>query len=244
MTCNCRSRRWEEKRVLKEFPGYSQGGLWSISIRIGQVIRRMRSRPEILVFDFDGVLADTEPLHWKSWAALLAPHGICLRWEDYCAIGRGVNDEEMLERLPQFVSNPSLLPGLRRQLGERKKMIENWCSLQSPIAIHTVDLLKSLQAFRVGIVTSSDRGDVEPVLRAAGIHQCFHAFVFANDIRRHKPDPEPYLLIREKLGTGPGIAFEDSDAGLESAAKAGFTAIRIDDPSHLPEIVAKSLNTR
>ena len=50
---------------------------------------------QALVFDYDGVIADTEPLHWKSWAALLARYGIQLGWEEYCRIGQGVSDAEL-----------------------------------------------------------------------------------------------------------------------------------------------------
>ena len=52
---------------------------------------------ETLVFDYDGVIADTEPLHWKSWAVLLARYGIQLGWEEYCRIGQGVSDAKLFE---------------------------------------------------------------------------------------------------------------------------------------------------
>ena len=51
---------------------------------------------EALVFDFDGVIADTEPLHWRSWATVLKPMGISFTWEQYCELGLGVNDGEMI----------------------------------------------------------------------------------------------------------------------------------------------------
>jgi beta-phosphoglucomutase-like phosphatase (HAD superfamily) len=58
-----------------------------------------------LIFDFDGVLADTEPLIWKAWALLLASHRVDLSWDEYCRFGRGVTDQQMLSRLPQLRSN-------------------------------------------------------------------------------------------------------------------------------------------
>src|SRR5271168_2810939 len=68
----------------------------------------MHSQPESLIFDFDGVLADTEPLYWKAWRELLLPHGIELSWEEYCRIGRGVKDDQMLLRIPKVASSPAL----------------------------------------------------------------------------------------------------------------------------------------
>jgi len=204
----------------------------------------MRSNLESLVFDFDGVIADTEPLHWKAWATLLAPQGINLSWEDYCKFGRGIMDEEMIERLPQVASDSSLLLSLKQQIGSRKEMMRSWCIEQSPIGVPTVQMLKSLKSFRLALVTSSDRADVEPVLRAAGIDHCFQTLVFGEDTDRHKPDPAPYLLIRKRLGIETGMAFEDSDAGMESATKAGFTAVRVSHPCELPELVSWTLGTR
>ena len=63
--------------------------------------------PQALVFDYDGVLADTEPLHWRSWAALFRPYGVELTWEEYCRIGRGVSDIQMFASL---VKNAPRLP--------------------------------------------------------------------------------------------------------------------------------------
>jgi HAD superfamily hydrolase (TIGR01549 family) len=103
-------------------------------------------------------------------------------------------------------------------------------------------MLNELQAFRLGLVTSSDRDEVEPLLRAAGIHTSFGAIVYADDTKRHKPDSEPYLLVRERLAIQTGIVFEDSDSGLESALTAGFIAIRVDRPENLPAIVKGSLS--
>jgi HAD superfamily hydrolase (TIGR01509 family) len=194
-----------------------------------------------LVFDFDGVLADTEPLIWQAWAGLLAPHNIAFTWDDYCRLGRGATDVHMLARLPAVRSNPDLLPCLEAAIDTRRQIVRDACLDRSPIPATTASMLSQLHDFSLGLVTSSSRDEVEPLLRNAGILSCFHAMVCADDCARHKPDPEPYLLIRERLGVVTALAFEDSDAGLASAAAAGFTAIRVPNPRHLPGIVAAAL---
>lgn len=195
-----------------------------------------------LVFDFDGVLADTEPLIWSAWTHLLAPHHIELTWEEYGRIGRGATDEQMLRRLLGNSPDPSVLSELLDQIPARQDLVRQGCADHSPIHPSTVDMLRNLNHRPIGLVTSSHRSEVEPVLHNAGVLPCFQALVFAEDCARHKPDPEPCLLIRKWLAIEDGLAFEDSAAGVASAEAAGFTAIRIDDPSRLASIVSETLS--
>lgn len=203
----------------------------------------MPLQPEALVFDFDGVLADTEPLYWRAWASVLAPFDVPLSWDDYCRIGRGIKDEHMLASLPQLAADPCLLAIVRERMEGRKELVRKCCAEQSPILASTVTMLRSLQGIRIGLVTSSARCEVEPLLRTAGIDSCFQSIVFAEDTQNHKPHPEPYLMIRARLQVATGMAFEDSDAGFQSATSAGFTAIRVPDPAALPGIVKRTLGS-
>jgi len=193
-----------------------------------------------LVFDYDGVIADTEPLHWRSWAFLLSRYGIQLGWEEYCRIGQGVSDAELFAhfgaQMPRLDVEEIL--SLNR---ERKRMVREWSLAESPIPSETVVLLESLGDYCVGLVTSSEQAEVEPVLRAAQIYSKFDAMVFGGEASKSKPSPAPYLLIAERLGVKTGIAFEDSEPGLASARAAGFTAFKISRPVDLTKIVAQSL---
>jgi HAD superfamily hydrolase (TIGR01509 family) len=195
---------------------------------------------EALVFDYDGVIADTEPLHWKSWAALLSRYGIQLGWEEYCRIGQGVSDAKLIEQFGAQMRPPDA-EELSRRNRERKQMVREWSLLESPIPRETIALFGTLGDYRVGLVTSSDKTDVEPVLRAAQVYDKFDGMVFGGEPAAPKPSSAPYLLIAERLGVKTGIAFEDSEPGLASACAAGFTAVKIARPSDLARIVALSL---
>ncbi|MGA8528184.1 MAG: HAD family phosphatase [Acidobacteriaceae bacterium] len=197
--------------------------------------------PTVLVFDFDGVLADTESLHWRSWAEVLARHGESFTWEEYCQVGRGLRDEQMVMNLHRL--DPGVRDVLHRSIAERQAMVRRWCQTESPISLATAQMIRGLTAWRLGLVTSSDRADVEPLLQAAGIHKCFAALVYGGETHRTKPDPEPYLLIRERLEADAGFALEDSDAGMQSATAAGFTAIRVHSPAELPVLVTNLLGS-
>lgn len=190
-----------------------------------------------LVFDFDGVLADTEPLIWKAWAELLGEYRIPFSWEDYLRVGRGHSDEEMLASLAASEADALLLGTLRSRIAERQERVGRASRERSPISPATIEMLHGLAGFPLGLVTSSERAEVEPLLRDAGISACFEALVFAEDCQRLKPDPEPYLRVRRKLNLEGGFAFEDSEAGLASCARAGFTPVRVGDPVLLPEVV-------
>jgi beta-phosphoglucomutase len=195
---------------------------------------------EALVFDYDGVIADTEPLHWKSWAALLSRYGIQLGWEEYCRIGQGVSDAKIFEHFGAQMRSADA-DEFSRQNGERKQMVREWSLADSPIPRETVELLRALGDYRVGLVTSSEQTEVEPVLRAAQVYDRFDGLVFGGESVAPKPSPAPYLLIAERLGVKTGIAFEDSEPGLASARAAGFRAVKIARPGDLANNVALSL---
>ena len=201
----------------------------------------MNETRNVLVFDYDGVLADTERLHWKSWAALLLPYDIQLTWEEYCSFGQGVDDAQMCltlgNRVPQIGT-----PELFRRNSERRRMVRDWSLAEIPIPQETVRLLTTLAAHRIGLVTSSEQSDLEPVLRAAAIFDAFDAMVFGSEVAARKPAPDPYLLIARKLGVKTGIAFEDSVPGVESARAAGFEVVRVEQPRDLAQLVARSLH--
>jgi beta-phosphoglucomutase len=196
-----------------------------------------------LIFDYDGVLADTEPLHWKSWAALFRPFDVDLTWEEYGRIGRGVSDIQMFASM---VKNAPRLPvdELMQLNLERRRIVREWSLAESPIPQETIEFIAALEAHKIGLVTSSDRADVEPVLRASQIYSKFNAIVFGDDVAAHKPAPDPYLLIAKKLGVSTGTAFEDSDSGMKSALAAGFKAVRIEHPKDLAQIVAQLLRNQ
>jgi beta-phosphoglucomutase len=194
-----------------------------------------------LVFDYDGVIADTEPLHWKSWAVLLSRFGIALEWDEYCRIGQGVSDMQIYNHFRprmQGVNDRAF----EEQNRERKRAVRELSLKENPIAPETVAMLNSLDGYRLGLVTSSEQAEVEPTLRAAGIYEKFDAMVFGGEADLPKPSPAPYLLIAEKLRVRTGLAFEDSEPGLESARAAGFKAIKIVRARDLSKIVELTLN--
>jgi HAD superfamily hydrolase (TIGR01509 family) len=195
------------------------------------------TRYDAVLFDFDGVLVDSEPVHFACWAELLQPVGIGLDWETYRTYCVGVADFALLEFFARLASPPldphSLVPLYAR----KQKLFRERMAQQDRIAPGAVDLMASLEKYALAVVTSSMRQEVEPVLIRAGLLPFFGAAVYGEDVERHKPAPDPYLAAAAHLGVTRPLVAEDSDSGIKSAEAAGFAVVRIASPGDLRALV-------
>ncbi len=197
-------------------------------------------RYDALLFDFDGVLADTEPVHWQCWSELIAANtGFNLTWECYLRDCVGTSDRflaELVERLCGCPANRvmELYPA-------KKQLFLQRILKQPPIYPETVSFVKSQVSIHMAVVSSSARSEIAPILAAAGVLASFHSTVFSDDVRELKPAPEPYEKAAQLLGARAPLVFEDSDAGMESARAAGFDCIRVPHAKQLPELAYAAL---
>lgn len=183
---------------------------------------------DAILFDFDGVLADTEPVHYACWRDIMQPFGIELGWEFYQSHCIGVSDRLMVaqlasERVPPIPFELIWPEYDRKQLMFRARLEED-----PPFLPDTVQLIHDLSSiYRLAVVSSSGRLEVEPPVERAGIHACFQAFVCGREVPNLKPAPDPYLRAAELLGVKRPLVVEDSDAGVASAQAAGFEVVRV-----------------
>lgn len=199
-----------------------------------------RNHPAIL-FDFDGVLADTEPLHWRCWNAVLAPIGLQVTWDDYRRNCVGISDRDFLERLGALGNPPRTVDELWPYYPLKKKLFAERATSGGLIADDLKALLSRLDPGRLAVVTSSSRQEIEAILKAEGVLQNFGAAVYGDEVSRLKPDPEPYRTAMERLGVDHAIALEDSGPGLESARRAGCEVISVCHPSEVPHLLRQRL---
>ena len=196
---------------------------------------------EAVFFDFDGVLADTEPLHWEAWRDAVKPLGIDLTWDLYRSELVGVSDRDLV-RLLARKADPPLAPDLIWQRFPDKQRLFLAKALASPpIPAALRELVNGLQNIRLAIVTSTSIREIAPVLEAAGLLHCFQTIVASEDVTRHKPDPEPYLEAAKRLAVRRALVVEDSDAGETAARQAGFDVVRVGSPAEVPEAVLRRL---
>jgi beta-phosphoglucomutase len=198
-------------------------------------------RYDSVLFDFDGVLADTEPVHWACWKDILGPLGISLPWDVYCANCIGVADLNMLQVLVAMATHPVDVETLRPHYARKKELFRQRIIEANPCAVETIELVRSLSEYQIAVVTSSNKLEVEPVLERAGIRQYFGAAVFGDDVANHKPSPEPYLLAASRLGVSRPLVVEDSEAGVTSARAAGFDVVRVSSAGEVARMVRSAL---
>jgi len=194
-----------------------------------------------LLFDFDGVLADTEPLHFQCWRDLLLTKGIQLDWDYYQTKCIGISDRQMLSTLgkigPIVYSIDELMP-----LYPLKKQAFRDLVTQNRVISQAVrDALTACGNYQIAVVTSSGQTEIEPILQREGILPLLGAVVYGNEVKALKPDPEPYRTAMERLGASSGIAFEDSAAGIASARAAGCQVVEVTHPADLPRLIDEAV---
>jgi len=194
-----------------------------------------------ILFDFDGVLADSEPVHFECWTAILGPLGIPLTWEAYCAECIGITDRAMLEVLARQKDPPHDVEDLWQYYPRKKALFREKAYANPPIPEATRALIRTLSNYRLGVVSSSGRAEVEPVLERAGIRGCFETLVTGEDVANRKPHPEPYLLAAERLGVRRPLVVEDSDPGVAAGRAAGFSVLHLKSPFDLPAALSEVL---
>jgi beta-phosphoglucomutase len=188
---------------------------------------------QAILFDFDGVLVDSEPVHFRCWRDLGAPLGITIDWQTYSENFIGVSTRQMLQSFCDRPACGTTIESLLELLPDKRRMFVDILCRERPFAADCHAMLQSLSDYRLAVVTSSNRAEVEPVLEAVGIRQYFGALICGGDVQRHKPFPDPYLKAAELLGVSTALVVEDSEVGVQSAQAAGFEVLRVGNPAEV-----------
>ena len=200
---------------------------------------------DAILFDFDGVLADTEPVHWACWAEVLQPFGIALEWEYYRGHGIGIDDKEMLRTLAGLASPPLDWRTLFAEYPRKKELFRRRVFAVPPFDPALDAFLENLhRTYKLAVVTSSARGEIDPLLVRGGLRRHFDALVGAEDVTHYKPDPEPYRRAAELLGARTPLVVEDSTTGTASGRAAGFAVLAVAAPSQMPVLLTRRLAER
>jgi HAD superfamily hydrolase (TIGR01509 family) len=180
-----------------------------------------------VIFDMDGVLIDSEPIHFDVLRALLRQDGFELSQaenEDFI----GVTSEAMFTTL---IARHGLPRGLADYMARYDQAVLRAFDQPRSPQPGVVSLLETLRANAVptAVASSSRRAWIDATLRSLGLATAFDAIVSGDDVARSKPDPAIYLLAAQRLEVPPErcLAIEDSPNGVESARRAGMAVVGV-----------------
>lgn len=175
-----------------------------------------------LLFDLDGTLIDTDPIHAAVFIKMFAARGRIIDTAFYMANIHGrMNEEIFAEHIPgedPHALSQSKEHAFRARLGE---------TMPSTPGLQALLALAADRAIATAVVTNAPRENAEAMLISLGLIEAFDTLVIGDECTAGKPDPAPYAEAMRRLGAEPEhcIAFEDSPAGLASARAAGAYCI-------------------
>jgi HAD superfamily hydrolase (TIGR01509 family) len=181
---------------------------------------------QAVLFDHDGVLVDSEPLHRIAWERTFGARGIRVSEEDYeWSIGR-----RDLIFAGIIITKHGLHEAPEAVIADKRKHMLRMMAEEAKTIDGAQELVRRLDGeYRLGLVSSAMRPEIDITLSRFGFAEFFQAVISCGDTAKHKPDPEPYRLCAERLGVPleACVALEDSASGIESAKSAGAFVIGV-----------------
>ena len=186
---------------------------------------------DALIFDFDGVILDTETPEYETWQDVYRSYGVELDRSIWSrVIGGGTDQFDPYDHLEELVGARLDRAAVQRSRRRRYSSIVEASSLL-PGVLDYIDEANRL-GLKLGVASSSSRDWVEGHLVERGLLPHFRCVVTQEDVASVKPDPALYLVAMEQLGTSPGraLAIEDSFNGLTAAKRAGMLCVAVPNP--------------
>ena len=216
----------------------------------------MRSALQAIVLDFDGVIADSEPLHLRAFQATLAEEGISLSAGDYYARYLGYDDVGLMQALARDRALAWTDRHITALVARKGQKLHELLQADSVLFPGAADFIRAAAAeVPLAIASGAMKHEILEVVEAAGLVDMFVAIVASGDTPESKPSPAPYLMAFERLRRHTGrdldprrcVAVEDSKWGLESAHGAGLRCVGVTNSygaDELPgaELVVGGLN--
>jgi beta-phosphoglucomutase len=183
-----------------------------------------------VVFDFDGVLADSEPLHLAVYQELFAGLGAPLTREDYYAHYLGFDDEGVFRAMAAVHGWEMDDARIAALVDQKARVFDDLIGNRDvlfPGAAACVERLA--RAFPLGIASGALKHEIQTILRATGLERHFRFIVASGDTPNSKPAPDPYVRAARLHGLPPAacVAIEDSRWGIVSAKQAGLRCVGI-----------------
>jgi HAD superfamily hydrolase (TIGR01509 family) len=183
-----------------------------------------------LIFDFDGLILDTEEPIYRSWVEVYEAHGQALPFDSWVkTVGSSNQAFHPQHHLEERLGRPLSQEVIEGRIERRAELV-----LAQPLLPGVVELIESAReiGLKLGVASSSSRDWVDGHLRRLGIRERFDCVRCRDDVEHVKPEPDLYLAVISCLGVraDEAVAIEDSPNGIASAKRAGLRCVAVPNP--------------
>lgn len=194
--------------------------------------------PDAVIFDFDGVIADTEPLHHKAFQQALQPLGMGFSWQEYQKVYMGFDDRDAFRELFRSSSKKLDDQSLQELISKKAESFQQVIAegvTPYPGVLELINRLAERQ-IPLGISSGALRSDIIPIIGQLKITERFSTIVTADDVPQSKPDPASYRMAMQNLirlypdtlhQSSCIFAIEDTPAGIQSAKGTGLKVVAV-----------------
>jgi beta-phosphoglucomutase len=196
-----------------------------------------------LIFDLDGVIIDSMPLHTEAWRVYLDSLGIAATAADIEHRMHGRRNDDIVG---DFIA-PGLAPGVIFEHGAAKERLYREMmrdQLDRYLVAGIADFLDRSRGIPLGVASNAEPANIDLILDGAGLRHHFQAIVNGEQVARPKPFPDVYLRAAELLAVPPAdcIVFEDSPVGIQAAVAAGMRVVGVQ--THSADLIDVDLAIR
>ncbi len=191
-----------------------------------------------VIFDFDGVIVDSEMLHLEAFNIALAPYGIQITKEQYYKEMLGLTDADLFKAIIESAANKEFVKaGINELLAKKRDAFESLIKTKCRVIAGVREFLDILKANKIpaAICSGAMLGEIETILNVNNLRKYFEIIVSAEQVKRGKPFPDGFLLTLQKLNQknrpeilpAHCVVIEDSQWGLTAAQDAGMKTIAV-----------------
>jgi len=205
-----------------------------------------------IIFDLDGTLSDTEPLHFKAFGEALRPYGIELERDDYFARLIGYNDRDCFTIVMREHGRPAGEAVIAELIARKAAFYQAMIRDRDVLYPGAADFVRRCaERFPLMVVTGTLHQEAEIILRRSGLRDLFLDIIAAEDAERGKPEPDGFLAALGRLGfllrprpsitAAECLAIEDTAAGVEAARRAGMRVLAVCHTAPAEDLAAADL---
>ncbi|KPK75641.1 MAG: hypothetical protein AMJ79_10535 [Phycisphaerae bacterium SM23_30] len=194
---------------------------------------------QVVVFDFDGVIADTETAHFEMLRQIIKQEGIDIDWQLYCDKYMAYDDWGCFRQLLVDCGREASPEKISALVSEKKANFARFLAQNTVIFPGVRELLSELtqENITISLCSGAFRSEIEYALREEGLRDFFKVIVAADDVRISKPDPQSYRTClskikrlsrpKQKIQAHQCVAIEDSVGGIKAAKAAGLACLAV-----------------